>query len=76
MKEIMKSIRKSKYQKLIGGAVFACLAIPFFIWGIYIILTGKGTYIEIIIPLLGMITCLISGLRIMFRKEKVVNAAV
>ena len=75
MKGILKSIRKSRFRKLIGGTLFACLALPFFIWGIYIILTGKGTYIEIIIPLLGIITCLISGLRVMFRKETTLNAA-
>ncbi|MGB8453830.1 MAG: hypothetical protein WCD89_16085 [Anaerocolumna sp.] len=74
MKGILHAIRKSKYYKLISGFIFACLALPFFIWGIYIILLGKGTYREIIIPLIGILTCLLFGLHSMFHKEKIAEA--
>ena len=70
MKGILLAIRKSKYRKFISGTIFACLALPFFIWGIYIILMENGAYLEIVIPFAGMLTCLLFGLRSMFRKEK------
>lgn len=70
MKGILLAIRRSKYHKFINGTIFACLALPFFIWGIYIILMKTGTYLEIIIPFAGILTCLLFGLRSMFREEK------
>lgn len=70
MKGILHAFKKSKYRKLISGTIFACLALPFFIWGIYIILLEKGTYLEIVIPFIGILTCLLFGLRAMFRKDK------
>lgn len=70
MKGFLQSFRKCKYCKLIKGTIFACLAFPFFIWGISIILLDKGTYLEIIIPLFGILTCLLLGLHAMFQKEK------
>ncbi len=70
MKGILHAVRKSKYCKLISGTIFACLALPFLAWGFYIILLAKGTYLELIIPFIGILTCLLFGLRSMFRKEK------
>ncbi|QHQ62353.1 hypothetical protein Ana3638_17475 [Anaerocolumna sedimenticola] len=75
MKEMISAIRKSKYHKLISGTLFAILAFPFFIWGISIIILSKGTYLELVIALLGIVICLISGLYSMFRKDKTVKAA-
>ncbi len=70
MKGIRLAIRRSKYRKFIGGTIFACLALPFLVWGIYIILIENGTYLEIVIPFTGMLICLLFGLRSMFREEK------
>ncbi|WMJ88132.1 hypothetical protein [Anaerocolumna sp. MB42-C2] len=75
MKEIISAIRKSKYHKVIIGALYALMAIPFFLWGFSIIILSKGTYMELVISLLGILFCLISGLYSMFRKDKAVKAA-
>ncbi len=74
MKGILHAIRKNKYYKLISGFIFACLALPFFVWGVYIILLGTGTYLEIVIPFIGILTCLLFGLHAMFRKEEIAEA--
>lgn len=70
MKGFISEIRNSKYHKFISGIIFACLAFPFFVWGIYIILMANGAYLDIIIPFVGMLICLLFGLRSMFQKEK------
>ncbi len=74
MKIILHTLRRSKYNKLICGTIFAFLALPFFVWGVYIILQEKETYLEIVFPLLGILTCLLFGLLSMFRKEKIAEA--
>ncbi|GEM_PF-5706538 len=75
MNRILFAIRKSKYYKLIRGTIFACLAIPFLIWGSFIILQNKGAYLEIVIPLAGILTCVLSGLYSMLHKDNTAKAA-
>jgi hypothetical protein len=73
MKGFVQAIRKSKYGNLIRGTLFACLAIPFMVWGFSVIFSKKGTCSELIIPFLGTFACLLSGLYSMFHKKKIKN---
>lgn len=70
MKVLLESYKISKYHKLINGVIFALLAIPFFVWGILIILRGNHTCLELMYPFVGMLICLISGLRSLFARKK------
>ncbi len=74
MKTILYTYQKSKYHNLICGAIFACLALPFLVWGLLIILRANETYIEILIPFAGVLICLLFGLHFMFREEKITEA--
>ncbi len=75
MKEILTAIKRSKYYKLISGTIFACLAIPFVVWGIHIMLQNKETYLEIIIPLTGILACLLLGIYFMLQTDSIPKTA-
>jgi hypothetical protein len=74
MKTLFKSYRISKYHKLINGVIFAFLAMPFFIWGLFIILQADHACFELIYPLVGMLICLIAGLRSMLTSSQKITA--
>jgi EamA domain-containing membrane protein RarD len=69
MKAFLKEQEAKKFYSCIIGILFALLSIPFFVWGVKIIITNTHCY-DIVYPFIGMVLCLFFGFYFMFRKKK------
>jgi hypothetical protein len=65
MKLTRERIIKSKYLNLLLGAIFAALAIVFFLWGLNMIFFDEGNCLKLVVPFLGMSLCVFFGLSTM-----------
>lgn len=76
MNEITKTKMRTKYATFIKGIIFATLGTPFLIWGITVILKGESYYMDLIYPLIGILTCLFIGMYSMLHGENKVKEKV
>lgn len=72
----MKSISKYtfiKFHKIINGILCIISSIPFIICGTYIIIHQLNDSISLLISLLGIITCIITGITSMLEYDKTIS---
>jgi uncharacterized membrane protein len=72
MKAFMKKQKVKKFHSCLFGVLFACLAIPFFVWGIHIIFVNNSC-LDIIYPFIGMVICLSLGFYFMFSRKALIE---
>ena len=71
LKNIFLAIHNSKYSNIIRGFLFALLAIPFFIWGVSILVYNEESTINMLVPFLGILICLFLGFNCLLKKNKI-----
>ncbi len=61
--------RKSRYGLFLKGTLCAFISIPFLVWGFYIVTVGKD-YMDILIPFIGILISVSTGLYSMLHQRK------
>lgn len=73
MKKINHFKKMSKYKNFISGILFALLGFPFLLWGFSIITKKNHTCYDMILPFIGILICILFGLRSMLKQDKMRN---
>ncbi len=61
---------KCKYHILKIGFLYAALSLLFSIWEIYYILNGGERVSRLLVPFLGLLLCLVSGILLMLKDRR------
>lgn len=61
---------KCKYHILKIGFLYAALSLFFSIWEIYYILTGGERVSKMLVPFIGLLLCLVSGIILMLKDRR------
>ncbi|MDF2610157.1 MAG: hypothetical protein K0R92_1631 [Lachnospiraceae bacterium] len=73
MKKMNHFSKMRKYKNFVSGTLFALLGFPFLLWGFSIITKKNNSCFDMILPLLGILICILFGLRSMLRQDNLIK---